>query len=487
MHRGTFTTKSNLKKLNRMLEFRLREAELLWSLASLQGKTYPAEELRSLYKKLLLNQFHDILPGSHIHPVYEDAMADYKTVGEALDRLIAEAAPAAQTWFNSLACGRDFITFIENEQGPDVRHGVKGFWCVPGMDGLTSGAVTPLEGCAGWLKQEADGTLATPYYRVKLNEDGSISSLYDLKLQREWVKTGRMLNKLHLYSDRPGNYDAWDILPNYKDVELPYRVVTPLRIVKSDDVCAVLEADLATEKSTWTIRLRLFADSRAIEVEHVVDWHEKHVLAKANFGVDVLTRELVCDTSAGYIRRELTKNTTWQQARFEVCHHKWADLSEGGSGLALINEGKYGMGLEGEEISLSLLRSTIRPDVTSDMGQHDFCYVILPHEGDFLQAHVNDVAMQYNVPLRQATVDFPAGLRQAIVDSGLVLQAMKRSEDGEKLVLRLSEQNGRRGTVVFPFPVQITNLLEDVEGVSDCVSYRPFELITVAVDPEVLK
>ena len=124
--------------------------------------------------------------------------------------------------------------------------------------------------------------------------------------------------------------------------------------------------------------LRFFADSRAIEVENVVDWDEKHKLVKVNFGPDVLTRELVCDTSAGFVKRDLTKNTSWQQARFVVCHHKWCDMSESGSGIAIINEGKYGVGLEKDEISLSLLRATIRPDITSDIGHHDFCYTILP-------------------------------------------------------------------------------------------------------------
>ena len=488
MHRGTFTTKSLLKYWNRRLEFKLRETELQCALASLRGAEYPAEELRACYKKLLLNQFHDILPGSHIHPVYEDAMADYREIDAKLDELLARCGKV-DVWFNSLAMERGFLTFVEDEQGPEERHGVKGFWSVPGLPGLTAGKVEPLKGIEGWLtvRETEDGLkLETPFYRAELAKDASFVSLYDAELDREWVRKGCGFNKLHIYEDRPGNYDAWDILPNYKDVERPMTVTEPLRVVKADAVSATLEATLSTGKSTWRVRLRFFAESRAIEVEHIVDWDEKHKLAKCNYGVDVLTRELVCDTSAGFIKRELTKNTTWQQARFEVCHHKWCDLSESGAGLALINEGKYGVGLEGDEISLSLLRATIRPDITSDIGHHDICYVILPHEGDWLQAHVNDCAMQYDVPLRKASVECPAALKDALCGSGLHLQAMKRSEDGSKLVLRLSEQDGRRGYVDFPCEVQTLNMLEDVQGTARRVAFKPFELITVGIDPAAL-
>ena len=487
MHRGTFTTKSELKRLNRMLEFKLREAEIRCSLAALSGRPYPADTLRECYKKLLLNQFHDILPGSHIHPVYEDALADYREISEKLDAILAETA--GEAYFNTLPVQRDFITFLKDESGEEIRHGERGYWAIPGLPGLTAGAVAKPAGAENWLQAAASGDalrVETPFYRIAFNPDGSIASLYDRQLEREWVKEGCGFNKLHLYEDRPGNYDAWDILPNYKDVERPVTVAEPLHLVRQDGVSATFETVLSTGRSTWRMLIRVYALSRAIEVEHIVDWDEKHKLAKINFGPEVLTRELVCDTSAGFIRRELTKNTTWQQARFEVCHHKWCDMSESGGGVALINEGKYGVGLEGDEISLSLLRATIRPDITSDIGHHDFCYVILPHEGDFLAAKVNDAAMQYNVPLRKASVAMPDCLRESICASGLHLQAMKLSEDGGKLVIRLSEQNGRRGVIRFPFPVEKMNLIEDSEGVAETIAFKPFELLTVAVSPEQL-
>lgn len=489
MHRGTFTTKSNLKKMNRLLEFKLRETELSCALASLNGTDYPSDELTDCYKKFLLNQFHDILPGSHIHPVYEDAMADYADVSSRLDSLLARTA--GTEYFNSLNFTRSSLTFIEDETGDTVRHGVKGFWTVPALPGLTGGRLSASEGRKDWLgctRCEECGALIieTPFYRAKLAADGSFLSLFDKELDREWVKEGCGFNKLHLYADNPGMYDAWDILPNYKDVQIPLTVAKSLSLTKSDDVSAEFTVTLTTEKSSWQMVIRMFADSRAIEVENIVDWDEKHKLAKVNFGPDVLTRELVCDTSAGFVKRDLTKNTTWQQARFEVCHHKWCDMSESGGGVAIINEGKYGVGLEESEISLSLLRANIRPDITSDIGHHDFCYVILPHRGDAVEAEINKISLEYNIPLRRSSLSVPSALRSALNDCGLYLQAMKRSEDGKSIVLRLSEQDGRRGKITFPFEVQIMNLIEDVEKTSSVVPYHPFELITVAVKPEEL-
>lgn len=487
MHRGTFTTKSNLKKANRTLEFKLRETELRAALASLTGTSYPSEELTECYKKFLLNQFHDILPGSHIHPVYEDAMNDYRSVSERLDAMLA--LTAGNEYFNSLNFTRSSITFIEDENGSITRHGVKGFWSIPTLAGLSTGTVAALPSKENWLSTEFCDkcdclVVETPYYRAKLSSDGSFVNLYDKELDREWVKEGCGFNKLHLYADNPGVYDAWDILPNYKDVQVALNVDKPLALVSSDGSSAEFAVTFTTEKSTWKMILRFFADSRAIEVENVVDWDEKHKLVKVNFGPDVLTRELVCDTSAGFVKRDLTKNTSWQQARFEVCHHKWCDMSESGSGIAIINEGKYGVGLEKDEISLSLLRATIRPDITSDIGHHDFCYTIIPHSGDAVEAQVNKTAMEYNVPLCKSNVTVPAALRGTLNNCGLYLQAMKRSEDGQYLILRLSEQDGRRGKIAFPFEVQTMNLIEDIEGSTKVVSYHPFELITVAVKPE---
>ena len=489
MHRGTFTTKSNIKKMNRMLEFSLRETEILRTLAMLGGMEYPADDIREAYKKVLLNQFHDILPGSHINPVYEDAMADYHEVDEKLCALKA-ALPMDGTLFNTLNTPRKLPVFVEKEDGQYVRHGKHGTWMQAEAEGLSSVTPCAMTGEEGWItiEQEEQGLhVVTAQADLHLRQDGSFASFRDCDLDREWVREGCGFNQLHLYADNPGVYDAWDILPNYKDVSYPLTIQEPLHVTCLDGSIAEMTVVFATEKSTWKMILRMIRGQRGIEVEHVVDWHEKHRLMKVNFGPDVVTRDVVCDTSAGMIRRDLTKNTTWQQARFEVCHHKWFDLSETGAGLAVINEGKYGLGLEGGEVSLSLLRSTIRPDIASDMGTHDFCYLIYPHAGDAVEGLVNQRALEYNVPLSPYAVKMPEALRSVLNASGLLLQAMKLSEDGSQIVIRLSEQDGRRTTVRFPFTVRVLNMLEDTEREASEVAVHPFEILTLGIDPDCLR
>ena len=484
MHRGTFTTKAALKRANRALEFALRDAELLGVLRIAAGEAFDADGFRDTYKKFLVNQFHDILPGSHIHPVFEDAMADYAAVEQAL----AALRGAGGRWFNTLNFRRSLPVFVAEEGGPDTRCGVAGRFVRPELEAFAAAETLPdLPACPGWLTQNGL-EVETPVYRLQFDEDGSLLSVYDKALGREWVDG--VWNRLHIYQDLPGTYDAWDILPNYKDKELTLQVTAPLALLRADDRMAEFAATVATKKSRWTRIIRLFAADRLIEVENQVDWQETHKLAKAEFGVNVLTRELVCDTSAGYIRRETHRNTSWQQARFEVCSHKWCDLGETGAGVAFLNQGLYGVGVGGNHITLSLLRATMRPDITADRGHHAFCYQILPHAGDFVAAGVNRKALELNQPLTRPALPAarPAGL-QALLDDlaaagdRLVLQAIKPAEDGRRVVVRLAECDGARGALTLHAPVQPVNLLEDPEGEPTArLAYRPFEILSFAVN-----
>ena len=468
MHRGTFTTKSDLKKMNRKLEYKLREAEIISTLNHLKGATYPYEEIKDCYKILLTNQFHDILPGSHIHPVFVDTMKELNEIDARLESVIG----TGDKYFNSLNFKRISLTFIEDADGHSERLGVKGNWVIPNIPALSS-AVIPWRTFAGDWCEIAD-YITTPFYKIKFNKDGSIESLFDRELKREWTKGE--FNKLKLYKDNPGVYDAWDILPNYKDVEVPYKIISPLKTIEKSSECAAFEVILGTEKSTWKRIIRVFRQSRGIEVENIVDWHEKHVLAKAQFDCNVLTREAVCDLGAGFIKRETHRNTSWQQARFEVCHHKWFDMAETDGGIAIINESKYGAGFYENSATLSLLRSTIRPDIESDMGHHEFCYMIYPHPKDFVSAEINNIAYEYNVPMVKADLTCENSFGE------LFLQTMKMSENGKMIVIRLSEQNGKRGQIELSGKVKILNMLEDVIGEATTLNYSPFEILTVGIE-----
>ena len=476
MHRGTFTTKGKLKEYNRRLEEKLRAAELLCVLRAAGGAPYPAEEIRALYKRFLVNQFHDILPGSHITPVYRDAIRDYEEIEAGLDALLG----SGESYFNPLNCERHDVEFLPEENGAFVREGMTGDYRQVRFGALSGGEVLPWADAAlEWIDVDANN-VKTPYYCLKLAPDGSFQSLFDEELQREWVRKNADFNKLRLYDDKPGNYDAWDILPDYLDNERPLRVERPLSLQKVTPVCAEFVCVLLASKSRIERRIRLFRHSRKIEVEHIVNWQESHKLLKAHFCPDVLTREAVCDTSAGFIRRPLTKNTTWEAARFECCAHKWFDLSEAGGGVAVLNRCKYGVGLMQDGVSLSLLRATERPDPQSDLGEHDFSYVILPHAGDHLAAQINREALIYNAPLLRSDVRYIPAIFHCFGE--LHLQAIKQSEDGARFVVRLCETDGRRGTLHFPKPVSILNLLEEETAVSDVVSFRPFEILTLGFD-----
>lgn len=465
MHRGTFTTKSNLKRANRRLENKFRTAEML----SVLRNENITDEITELYKRFLINQFHDILPGSHINPVYKDAMADYEQIESRLDEIIGTGSK----YFNTLNFTRDALTFVPNKNGTSTRYFEKGNWLILNIPALSSANIRRSNFDGEWI--EIGDTVETPYYSVQFNDDGSIVSLYDKKLEREWADGD--FNKLKIYTDCPGNYDAWDILPNYKDKQIDIEVAEPLSLLEKDGECASFVTTLKTEKSTWTMIIRLFRRSRGIEVENVADWHEKHKLAKVEFSCNVLTRKALCDTSAGFIERETHNNTTWQQARFETCHHKWCDLSETDGGVAIINDGKYGVGFDENTMSLSLLRATIRPDVESDMGNHNFCYMILPHEKSAVDAGINNIAHQYNMPLVKADVRY-----NGCDFAPLYMQAMKFSENGKMIVVRLSEQDGKRGRIRLDKKLKLLNMLEDAEGETDVIEYKPFEIITIGIE-----
>lgn len=478
MHRGTFTTKSDLKRQNRQLEILLRDTELACALNWIRTGAYPSETLREAWKTLLVNQFHDILPGSHIHPVFEDAMADYAEIRKTCESL---NTPDKGTLYNTLNFARTLPVFVQDPDGRTSHLGVSGRFVRGGMPALDSVREEAPRTDTDWIRiSELPGgflDVETDTLRAVVEPDGSISSLLD-RQGREY--TDGAFNKLRLFRDVPGNYDAWDILATYPEVELPLRLVKPAAVVFRDGETTAITCELETERSRFVRTLRFFRGVCVIETEHHADWHEDHVLARAEFNCAVRTPYAQCDTGAGFITRETNRNTSWQQARFEVCQHKWCDLSETNGGVAVINDGKYGVGIHDRQISLSLLRATCRPDLLSDKGMHDFGYLIVPHTGNAQEAGINRMALEYNTPLLQAPLP-----KLCLPETGsLFLQCMKQSEDGKKLILRFTEQDGCRGSVHFPWPVTVTNLLEDAERETDELRYGPFEMLTVAVDPE---
>lgn len=524
MHRGTFTTKGILKKKNRKLELLLRDTELLCTLASLQGFEYPHEKITECWKKLLINQFHDILPGTHIPPVTLYALKDYDEIEKQLNEIIEAAtnylnlskSSASENKkynvVNTLAWKVNGPVFIkgEFEEGSGIKEAVsqvgtsrgeKGIWfesdTLAPVSVKTFDVERTLQKSEKWFTFE-NNTLDTPFYKAVFETDGSISSLIYKELDREIVKKGKKINKLKIYRDNPGMYDAWDILPNYKDREEKLETISSLSIESFGDVFVSFLVKYKTKESAWTQRIRFFKNSERIEFENDVDWNETNRMAKVEFDLDLLSRYIKCDTSAGAITRETHKNTTWQKSRFEVCHHKWADMSEADFGVALLNDGKYGMSAEENIMALTLLRSPIRPDINCDKGFHSFTYALLPHKGSPEAAGINEAAWKFNTELKAFKTSEETSVNWIKLEgSNLHLQAVKMPEECENkntFIVRIVELNGTRGTGIFEVfkPIKEAvkiNLLEDIVEEKDFsiengilkFKYKPNEIISFKV------
>lgn len=524
MHRGTFTTKGILKKQNRELEILLRDAEFISTLAYLKGSLYPIEAFTDAWKKLLVNQFHDILPGTHIAPVTKDALRDYAEIQNVLDNILNDAAEFLEfktknisgkanhyKLLNSLAWKRSGATFIKGtfdsldkvEKLPTqigTSCGENGLWIeLDELPPFSTKSILITKGSSttktpSWFSFSGH-TLETAFYKVILAPDGSIKSLIFKEEARELVAENSTINNIKIYRDNPGMYDAWDILPNYRDREEKLTLLEEIKLEQAGEIYLDLVLKLKLNNSSWKQIIRFYKNSPRIEFDNEVDWYETNRMAKVEFNLNLLTRYAKCDTSAGTITRETHKNTTWQQARFEVCHHKWADLSEAGFGVALINNGKYGISFDENNMSLTLLRSTIRPDVYSDHGLHKFTYALVPHKNSPEEAGINEEAWQFNVPLQA----FPSDKAEEesfiqLHPQNLHLQALKRCEEESlkrSIIIRFAELHGKRGLGMLKLYKDISiakkvNLLEDIEEQEDFTvengvlhfHYKPYEIIS---------
>jgi alpha-mannosidase len=438
-HRGTYTTQAFVKRGNRRAEQGLHDAEFL---AVARGGEYPRTELERLWQLLLLQQFHDILPGSSITLVYDDARRDFAE----LERGIAALIGGGQTLVNTTAFARRDVD--------EVR-----------VEGLT---------------------LENRHLRVTLSPDGTLESVLHKSTGRETLALPG--NRLELYDDDPVNADAWDIDPYTLHTG---RDAPP---AESYDVRATpLRAEVAFERrlgesSRLTQVVRLDAGSERIEFHTKVDWHESHTLLKARFPLAVRALTATYETAFGYAERPTHYSTSFDRARYEVPGHRFADLSEHGFGAALLTDSKYGYSCYDGLLSISLLRSPKSPDPEADMGVHEFAYALVPHAGDWRDAGVLAQAAAFNAPLRRTAFELEGSF--ATVDGGLVLDTIKRAEDADAIVLRLYEPYGGRGVARIRLAVRFsaarrTNLLEDDGDALEVfdgeivVPFRPREVITV--------
>jgi len=466
-HRGTYTTQARTKRGNRRCEQALHDAEFL---SCLRGGDYPRAELDRLWQLLLLNQFHDIVPGSSIRLVYEDAERDFAEVEAGANAICGAGEVPVNT-----------IGFARREVAEQPGGGL----VVVEAPSYGAGRVVEPDDAV-----RLDGlVLENAHLRAELSPDGTLVSLVEKASGREALAEPG--NRLELYEDRPVLFDAWDIDPFHLDTR---RACPPAESVAAGTESA-LRAELVFERrvgeaSRLRQAVRLDAGSRRLEFQTTVDWHESHRLLKVCFPLAVRSPHATYETAFGYAERPTHYSTSYDRARYEVPGHRWADLSEHGFGAAVLTDCKYGYSCHGSELRVSLLRSARSPDPEADVGPHEFAYALVPHAGGWREAGIVAEGLRFNYPLRWTRAS--AGSFAAVDDPNLVLDTVKRAEDSDVLVLRLYEAHSGRGTARLRLGIPIesalrANLLEEdgepleIERGAIVLPYRPHEIVTLIV------
>jgi len=490
-HRGTYTTHAALKRGNRRCEAALHDAELLAAVAArLRGAPYPREALAEAWRVLLVNQFHDILPGTSIAEVNAQARADLAAVEERADALAAEALDALG---DGEAAPVNTIPWPRREVAAD-RDGVlvlaEAPPCGPGrlVAEPGPGETVTLERTPG-----GGAVLENAHLRATIAADGALASLVHRASGREALAAPG--SRLELYEDRAVDWEAWDIDPFHLETRTDCAPAAGVAEASATPLRAEVAFERAVgERSRLRQTFRLDAGARRVEVHTAADWHEAHRLLKVAFPLAVHPGEATYETAFGVARRPTHYSTRHDLARFEVPGHRFCDLSEHGFGVAVLTDCKYGWSAYAETVRISLLRAPKAPDPDTDMGEHRFAYAIVPHLGTWQDAGVVGEARAFNAPLRWGpAAGTPPGAWVHVEGApGLILDTVKLAEDSDALVLRLYEAHGGRGRARVRLGVPFTtarrsNLLEDdlgpaeIDGDVVVVDFRPWQIVTLLV------
>jgi alpha-mannosidase len=490
-HRGTYTSQARTKRGNRKSELALREAEMWGSVAGTLGDfEFSPEVLSEAWTAVLLHQFHDILPGSSIHCVYEEAEAAYDEVIRTAEQVARQATAAitdesvALTVFNSLSWERTAL--------------------VPLPEGFANGkslAAVTVPPC-GWttlyldrgaepesgLKAATD-LLENAFLRVEFSARGEIVDILD-------KETGRSLaagpcNSFRMYKDIPSGWDAWDIDSAYASIPVDLDEAAQIEVVSSGPLVARLRITRRLHQSTMTQEISLRRGGRRIDFHTVIDWQERHKLLKVNFPVNVHANEAIHEIQFGHIRRPNHSSRQFDADRFEVSAHKWTALAEENHGCAVLDDCKYGVNVLGNSINLTLLKSALAPDMTADRGRQEFTYAFYAWNGSFADSDVVREAYDLNCPV--LVVPGAAGERSLFrVDAhNVIVETVKLAEDGSgDLILRLYESKRMATCCVLTTSLPVaaverTNMLEESEAEMRCddgkilLDFRAFEVKTL--------
>ncbi|KAI0032015.1 glycoside hydrolase family 38 protein [Vararia minispora EC-137] len=528
-HRGTYTSHGSIKKGNRKSEILLRDVEHVATMASIFKKdkyAYPFERINENWEKVLLNQFHDVLPGSAIGMVYDDAeqlysevrKSGYDLMEEAFNVLAPDSLPLHPASLDKLTRASSLFgyntTFFPRidlvrvplsgaaralggsvlQTSKDGQEGYALFECAHGGR-LAKLAQVSASASAVSVSSNAPDHFVLKNAAVKMVVvDGRITSLYDIALGRELIPKG-MTGGMIIFDDRPNYWDAWDVEIHHleKFQQLKFDNV---KVVAEGPVRASVQTEVKYGNSTilLTISLDAIPATVASGSRHMftfdaeVDWHQRHEFLKFEIPLNIHSDVATYETPFGHVQRPTHKNTTWDMAKFEVCGHKYADLSEYGYGVAILSESKYGFSCRGNILRISLLRAATAPDAEQDQGKHEFSWAVLPHQGHFLQSDVAIAAYIFNSPLHVRFMPngetpllppgAPLGVFSLAGAPNVFLETIKRgdaddtkdSKDQRTVVLRLYEALGGHARVDLRIhalrvvAAYATNLLEDDAG-----------------------
>ena len=477
-HRGTYTSHAHNKRMNRKMELLYREAEWLTVMDALaQGGNLDVaqqEKLTTGWKHILTDQFHDIIPGSSIFEVYEDSKKDYEWIEQ-----IANEVKGDYFSRNAMNGDEDVYTVINNN-GFDADETVliedtnaNAAWLLDGTKLMTqnteNGLLVVLNDVPAMGNTKIrvgveekvfesnknsvfniDGReIISPYYELRMNEYGQITRLFDKEAEREVLPENQCANVLQVFEDKPMGNDAWDIDIFYQEKMEEIRDITTFEIVENGPVRLVVRMGWTYNASNICQDMILYADTRRIDFVTKVDCHEHHKLFKAAFPVDVRTTYGTFDVQYGNVRRPNHWNTSWDQAKFETVAHRFADLSEYGYGVSLLNDCKYGHDVKDNQIRITLIKTAGYPDYKQDQGEHFFTYSLFPHQGDFVEGGTVQEASLLNQPLHavKGSIAMPEGsfisFETANVSRETVeLDAVKKTEDGKYIAVRFHDYTG---------------------------------------------
>lgn len=494
MHRGTYTTQGKNKKNNRQCELLLQKAEAASSMAGiLTGFEYPKSVFDESWIKVLRNQFHDIIPGSSIKEVYADSDMEYDSVRSEGTKVFNNALSAIA---ENVKTDGGYLVYNPTSFTQNGIIKVNGMEFA--VDDIPANGYTTVN--SKTIKNSvlvSDKCIENDKIKVVFDKKYEIISIYDKENDRELIENGKSANVLEVFEDYPRDYDAWEITEYYKQKKWIADDVTSVGVLQGN-LSGGFKIVRKYGKSTITQNIVLRTDSARVDFETEVDWQEDHVLLKSAFPLDIRSENVTCDIQFGSIERPTHRNTSWDQAKFEICAHKWADLSEKDYGVSLLNDCKYGYSCEENKLSITLLKAPTYPDPTADKGLHTFTYSVFPHKGSDLMATIKEAAILNN-PMNAIVVEenkkgkLPSSFSFASVHAdSAVIDTIKKAEDGNGYIVRLYEAQNMReeAELIFGFGVKevyecdcLENNLEKLKSGKNSVKVKMgnFEIKTLRV------